>query len=227
MKGNIFDIQRFSIHDGPGIRTTVFFKGCNLSCFWCHNPESIDIKSELQFQASKCIACGICEGVCTEGCHQMIEGFHAFDRTKCIVCGKCALACPPQALSMAGKDYTPEDILDIVLRDMLYYKNSGGGITCSGGEPMMQHEFLRELLGLAKDNGLHTAVDTAGNVPFEWFEQMLWVTDLFLYDLKSMDTSKHQEATGVGNERIIENLLKAVPERSTYLGTYTCDSECQ
>ena len=208
MKGKIFDIQRFSIHDGPGIRTTVFFKGCNLACFWCHNPESIAPRAELQFQVSKCIACGICEDACPEGCHKIIEGLHAFDRTNCAVCGKCALVCPFQALSMMGKDYTSKEILDIVMRDNLYYKNSGGGMTCSGGEPMIQHDFLRELLGLAKDKGLHTAVDTAGNVPFEWFEQILGVTDLFLYDLKSMDSKKHLEATGVGNERILVNLEK-------------------
>lgn len=207
-EGNIFDIQRFCVHDGPGIRTTVFFKGCNLRCFWCHNPESLHAGTEVQYLAMKCIACGACAACCPNGCHRMVDGMHGYDRSACVACGACTAACPAEALSAIGKLYTVQDVLDIALRDKPFYQNSGGGITCSGGEPMLQHGFLRELLSAAKANGLHTAVDTAGNVPFAWFEEVLPHTDLFLYDLKCMDSERHTAVTGVGNGLILENIQK-------------------
>lgn len=208
IQGLVFDIQRFSVHDGPGIRTTVFFKGCNLRCFWCHNPESVDLLPEIMFVPQKCIGCGKCLTACKNGCHAAADGKHVFLRENCVRCGECAKTCFAKALTIAGTCKTAEEVLDEVEKDMPFYKNSGGGMTCSGGEPMLQTEFLRELLMKAKDRGISTAVDTAGNVPFENFLEVLPYTDLFLYDLKSMDDSVHREATGVVNERIKENIRK-------------------
>lgn len=208
MQGTLFDIQRFCVHDGPGIRTTIFFKGCNLKCFWCHNPESLNPKLEVQYLASKCIGCGKCIICCSNGCHIMDNGMHSYDRTYCLSCGECAAGCPAEALSSVGKDYTVEDVLNIAIRDKKFYDNSSGGITCSGGEPMLQHDFLKELLVAANAVGLNTAIDTAGNVPFEWFEEILPFTDLFLYDLKCMDNTQHTKAVGVGNRHILENIVK-------------------
>lgn len=208
MDGILFDIQRFSVHDGPGIRTTVFFKGCNLRCFWCHNPESVSSQREIQFLEPKCIGCGKCAAVCPKGCHAMAEGGRVYSRDLCLLCGKCAEACPSEALTVAGRRYTSEEVLDIVVRDAPFYRNSGGGMTCSGGEPMLQIHFLEELLRGAKAAGLHTAVDTAGNVPFAHFERILPYTDLFLYDVKCAGEAEHVRATGVGNTLILENLGK-------------------
>lgn len=208
MQGILFDIQRFCVHDGPGIRTTVFFKGCNLKCFWCHNPESMNPRPEVQYLAIKCIGCGKCVAACPQGCHSMTEGMHCYDRAACVSCGMCVDACPAEALSMMGRAYTMEEALGIALRDKPFYDNSGGGITCSGGEPMLQHGFLWELLQASKRYGLHTAVDTAGNVLFPWFEEILPHTDLFLYDLKCMDDGRHKAATGAGNGLILDNLVK-------------------
>ncbi len=206
MQGILFDMQRFCVHDGPGIRTTIFFKGCNLRCFWCHNPESLQPNPEVQYLPMKCIGCGKCAACCPQGCHGMQEGLHGFDRAACQSCFACAAVCPAEALSVVGKAWTVQQVLDIVLRDAPFYRNSGGGITCSGGEPMLQHAFLRELLFQAKAHGLHTAVDTAGNVPFSWFEEVLPYTDLFLYDLKCIDEDGHVRATGAGNRLILENI---------------------
>ncbi len=208
MQGILFDMQRFCVHDGPGIRTTIFFKGCNLRCFWCHNPESLQPNPEVQYLSMKCIGCGKCAACCPQGCHGMLEGLHGFERAACQSCFACAAVCPAEALSVVGKAWTVQQVLDIALRDAPFYRNSGGGITCSGGEPMLQHAFLRELLSQAKVHGLHTAVDTAGNVPFSWFEEVLPYTDLFLYDLKCMDEDGHARATGAGNRLILENIRR-------------------
>lgn len=207
MQATIFDIQRFSVHDGPGIRTTVFFKGCNLHCFWCHNPESIRSEKEVQFHSVKCIGCGKCFAVCPNQCHVMRDGERVFEREKCSACGKCTDLCYAEALTMAGKDYTPREVLDIVMMDKPFYKENGG-MTCSGGEPMLQKDFLLELLRMAKEQGIHTAVDTAGNVPFSWYEQILPYTDLFLFDLKCMDDATHVKAVGVHNQLLKENIRR-------------------
>lgn len=195
-KAVIFDIERNSYVDGPGIRTTVFFKGCNLKCAWCHNPESQSAKPQMMFYASKCTGCGKCRSVCPNG------------MTKCTLCGKCELYCPTDARKVCGREYTVDEVLREVVKDKAFYENSGGGVTFSGGECMLQVDFLAEILEKCKQNGISTAVDTAGCVPFEGFEKVLPYTDIFLYDIKCIDSARHREYTGVGNELILENLEK-------------------
>jgi glycyl-radical enzyme activating protein len=206
--GTIFDIKKFAIHDGPGIRTTVFFKGCSLRCVWCHNPESIDKEQELFYTQSKCIACGACVEVCPEGCHAMKNGVHEFVRDNCTVCGKCVEVCHAGALELVGKEMSSDAVMTEVLKDRAFYETSGGGMTLSGGEPMLQPEFARELLEKAKTAQLHTCVDTCGSVPYERYEAIIGLVDLFLYDIKEADSQKHEKCTGAGNELILENLRK-------------------
>jgi glycyl-radical enzyme activating protein len=208
MESSIFNIQRFSIHDGPGIRTTVFFKGCNLRCFWCHNPESWVMTPQIQYFPEKCILCGKCVEVCPTGSQQIVNGVRVFDRDLCNLCGKCVDVCYAKALVFTGEKKTVQEIIEEVKKDHLYYKNSGGGVTFSGGEPLLQVEFLVELLKECKGLNFHTAIDTAGNVSWEQFEAVLPYTDLFLYDFKAFLETKHRAATGVGNQKIIENLIR-------------------
>jgi pyruvate formate lyase activating enzyme len=207
--GIIFDIQRFSLHDGPGIRTTVFFKGCPLKCLWCHNPESINPEIELAFYPYKCINCGSCILVCPTGALQNddLKG-KKYDREICQFCWKCAEACPGEALKVQGKRYTVEEVLTEVLRDLPFYKQSGGGVTLSGGEPTFQFDFCLALLKACKENNISTALDTSGFVPWERLERLLPFVDIFLYDIKHMDSEEHKRLTGVPNEVILENLLK-------------------
>ena len=196
MKATIFDIERNSYVDGPGIRTTVFFKGCNLRCAWCHNPESQSPKPQMMFYKNKCTGCGKCK----EKCPNHLES--------CELCGKCTLYCPHDAREICGKEYTVDEVMREILKDKVFYENSGGGVTFSGGECMLQIDFLEEILKACKQNGIHTAVDTAGLVPFEFFERIIPYTDLFLYDVKCYDSEKHKQYTGVGNELILENLKR-------------------
>ena len=195
MKAFIFDIERGSFVDGPGIRTTIFFKGCNLQCKWCHNPESQSKNKQILFYRDKCTGCGKCKSVCP----------YAFE--KCDFCGKCALYCPQDARKICGKEYTVEEVLSEILKDKEYYGNSGG-VTFSGGECMLQIDFLKAILEKCKENGVHTAVDTAGNVSWEYFEKILPHTDLFLYDVKCFSEDLHKDGTGVSNRLILENLQK-------------------
>lgn len=201
-KAFIFDIQRNSFVDGPGIRTTVFFKGCNLKCAWCHNPESQSAKPQMMFYKDKCAGCGKCKGVCT------------YNLENCDLCGKCALYCPVDARKVCGKEYTVDDVFNEIIKDKAYYDNSGGGVTFSGGECMLQIDFLLEILKKCKENGIHTAVDTAGHIPFKSFEKILPYTDLFLYDIKVFDPIKHNEYVGVCNYQILENLKKLLSSSS-------------
>ena len=196
MKGIIFDIERNSYVDGPGIRTTVFFKGCNLRCAWCHNPESQSGKAQMLFYKDKCTGCGKCKEKCS----------YSFD--KCTLCGRCALFCPHDAREICGKEYSVEEVLQEILKDKFFYDTSGGGVTFSGGECMLQIDFLLALLKECKRHGIHTAVDTAGHVAYESFEKIIPYTDLFLYDVKCYDSGMHQKYTGVGNELILSNLSK-------------------
>ena len=196
MKATIFDIERNSYVDGPGIRTTVFFKGCNLRCAWCHNPESQSAKPQMMFYKNKCTGCGKCREKCP----------HNFE--SCDLCGKCTVYCPHDAREICGKEYTVDKVMREIVKDKAFYETSGGGVTFSGGECMLQIEFLTKILKACKENGIHTAVDTAGHVPYERFEQILPYTDLFLYDVKCFDSEKHRQYAGVENGLILENLKK-------------------
>ncbi|HWQ29890.1 MAG TPA: glycyl-radical enzyme activating protein, partial [Negativicutes bacterium] len=191
-----------------GIRTTVFFKGCPLSCLWCHNPESQGYRRELLYDRKKCVMCRTCEAVCPEKAVRLENDRMVTDMDKCIFCGKCVTYCMYGAREIAGKEYTVDEVLKAVLQDRIFYKQSGGGVTLSGGEPLMQIDFAEELLGRLKEEGIHTAVDTCGAVGFDVLERAAKYTDLFLYDLKLMDDQKHKEYTGVSNKLINENLIK-------------------
>ena len=194
MKATIFDIERNSFVDGPGIRTTVFFKGCNLKCKWCHNPESQAPEKEMMLYKDKCIGCGKCREVCPN------------HLKKCDFCGKCELFCAADARRICGKEYTVAEVLSEILKDKSFYETSGGGATFSGGECMLQIDFLCELLKKCKENGIHTAVDTAGNVPWKYFEFIIPYTDMFLFDVKCISENLHIAGTGASNRLIIENL---------------------
>ncbi len=210
--GRIFDVQRFSIHDGPGIRTLVFMKGCPLRCAWCHNPEGTDAGPVLSFQPDRCIGCDSCLRACPHGAHRKEDGLHVLDRGLCEACGECAKECYAGALELVGRDATAEEVLDEVLRDRPFYETSGGGMTLSGGEPVMQMEFTEALLRGAKEEGLHCCVETCGAASLASFERVLPLVDLFLYDIKDTDEARHVEFTGAPLGPIIEN-LKALHER--------------
>lgn len=207
-KGLIFDIQKFSIHDGPGIRTTVFLKGCPLRCLWCHNPESQARKPEISFLPEKCIQCGYCARVCPSRGHLLENGGHTYDRTNCTACGACTRECWSKALERIGREITVEDALAEVMKDRAFYQHSGGGLTLSGGEPLLQFEFTRALLSAAKREGLHSVVETCGQTPGERYAELIPLVDLFYFDFKEADSALHREYTGVGNEAILENLRR-------------------
>ena len=206
MTGNIFEIKRMAVHDGPGIRTTVFFKGCSLKCIWCHNPEGISAKPQLNFLAHKCVQCRACESVCPIGAHHFEGETHRIDRAACRACGKCVEVCPADAIGIYGKTVTTEELIPELLADKDFYDCSGGGVTLSGGECLCQAEFCAELLKVLKKEGIHTAVDTCGNVPTKAFDQVLDDTDLFLYDVKHMIAAEHEKLTGYSNTLILDNL---------------------
>lgn len=213
MNGNIFNIQRFSINDGQGIRTTVFFKGCPLRCKWCHNPESQKNSPELLFSGDKCILCKKCEALCENGVHLFSEN-HTVLRENCAFCGKCAEVCPVKCLDTAGKTVSSDDVIKEVLRDRIFFEESGGGVTLSGGEPFMQYGFMLEILKKAKENSLHTAVETCGFTDREKILEAAEYIDVFLFDYKLTDSALHKEYTGVGNEIILGN-LRAICEKGS------------
>lgn len=208
ISGMVFDIKKFAIHDGPGIRTTVFWKGCPLRCLWCHNPESQKLETEISFMPDKCIGCGWCFEACPNNCHRMENDRRIFDRSNCTACGKCAEKCYAQAIEIIGRETNVSEVIAEVMKDKAFYDNSGGGMTISGGEPMMQFKFTKALLKEAKKNGLHTCLDTCGYTQFEKYEEILKNVDIFLYDLKDTDPARHKKYTGVKLDLILENLQK-------------------
>jgi pyruvate formate lyase activating enzyme len=206
--GTVTNIQRFSIHDGPGIRTTVFLKGCNLRCFWCHNPETLKPQPELQIFASRCIGCGECFRRCPQGAHVIVDGVRQFLRDKCTACGLCADTCYAGALEMVGDVKTVDQVVEEILRDRAFYETSGGGVTISGGEPLLQRDFTYGILTRCRQEGIHTAIETALSFSWERVASLLPVTDLVMMDVKVVDSDKHREHTGVPNERILANVVR-------------------
>jgi len=204
--GIIFDIKRYAIHDGPGIRTTVFFKGCPLVCKWCHNPESWSARPEPGLRIARCIRCGRCAEVCPNNAVTLTDDGLVIDSTKCRVCGDCVKSCPSGAREIIGKEVTVEQVLEEVKKDMVFYDQSGGGATFSGGEPLMQPDFLYELTRCCRSSQIHTAVDTTCHADREVIKRISENTDLFLCDIKHMDDVAHKQFTGVSNKLILANL---------------------
>ena len=207
-QGLIFNIQRYSIHDGPGIRTTVFFKGCPLHCRWCSNPESINSVPEIVFRSTRCDGCGRCVKACVPGALKLDGNQVEIDREKCDLCFKCVTACYAESLETTGRYYSLEEVLDEASRDEPFYHNSGGGVTLSGGEPLFQPEFAINLLKACKTKGLHTTLDTSGQVKWEVLEKALPYVDIVMYDIKHVGSDLHRQGTGAGNELILENLRR-------------------
>jgi pyruvate formate lyase activating enzyme len=207
VKGRIFNIQYFCVHDGPGIRTTVFLKGCPLRCLWCHNPEGIHYRKYLSFSDRKCINCGACVKACPE-VHKMVDGKHVIDRTLCDNKGNCVIACPTKALDTVGRDVTVQEVFDEVMKEKRYYEGSEGGVTLSGGEPALQGEFLLALAKALKKENVHIALESSGICEYKVYESLLPYIDLFLYDCKETNPELHVKYTAQENTRIMENLRK-------------------
>ena len=208
ISGTITGIQRFSLDDGPGIRTTVFLKGCNLKCLWCHNPETIESTPQLIYNEALCIGCGACKQACKRNLHDIVPDGHKFERSNCETCFACISVCPVNALECSGKKIEPEELLKVILKDKSFYQISGGGVTFSGGEPFLHPDFLPVMLKKCVENGLHTCVDTAANIHWSLIESVMDDVNIFLVDCKLISQELHEKATGVKNQRILENIKR-------------------
>ena len=215
----IFDVKRTSTADGPGVRTVVFFKGCNLDCFWCHNPEGKQPQAQMAYFSDKCVSCGTCRRVC--------------ENDPCTACGECAALCPTGARKKYGREYSVGALLDVILADRAYYDATGGGVTFSGGECMLYPEYLARVARACRESGVHVAIDTAGCVPYESFEAVLPYADLFLYDIKCLDPALHKKGTGADNALILDNLErlmgtgKAIIVRTPVIPDFNMGEECE
>ena len=207
-RGIVFDIKRSALHDGPGIRTTIFLKGCPLKCQWCQNPESIYHKPELFFSADRCLGCRTCAEVCTRGAVEFTSTGRTYLPENCALCGECSRQCPAGALTLVGTTMDTDEVMNIIQRDQPFYDNSGGGVTLSGGEPLLQRQFAQEILKLSHEQGIHTCLETCAYGTWEDLGELLPHTDLVLLDIKLIDPTRHRDLTGVDNRRILENALK-------------------
>jgi pyruvate formate lyase activating enzyme len=206
MRGMVFNIQDYCIHDGPGIRTTVFLKGCPLRCQWCSNPESMNSRPQLGFIKMKCTKCGKCVSACTEGAMGgAVDEIPQIDRERCTNCGKCVEVCGADALAVYGKEMTTEELFEAVRKDEIFYRGSGGGVTVSGGEPLQQPEFVCEFFDMCRGAAIHTAIETTGHTTHAVLERVLTLTDYVLFDLKHLNSIDHRRYTGQPNELILEN----------------------
>jgi len=214
VKGIIFDIKRYAIHDGPGIRTTVFFKGCPLQCQWCQNPEGMESKPEITFNLKRCAKdCQACITACPQDAITKEKGTALINREKCDLCGYCEEACVYEALKVIGREVTVQEVMEEIEKDRIFFDESGGGVTLSGGEPLGQVDFLDALLEAVKKSNIHVTLDTSGHVPFEELEKISDKVDLFLYDLKMIDDERHEKYTGASNKLILSNLNRLLSKR--------------
>ena len=211
-KGIVFNIQHYSIHDGPGIRTTVFINGCPLRCVWCQNPESLSMIPSIFFASEKCTGCGKCVETCPQKAITVVNGKSSTNRALCKGCGKCAEVCPNEARDLIGKEMTAGEVFKDVNSDAIFYQRSGGGVTVSGGDPVAQPEFVIAILKMCKDAGLHTALETSGVAEWHAFKKILAYTDMVLYDFKHMNGEEHKKFTGKSNKLVLENAKKIIVE---------------